>query len=336
VAGPFNRVEGDLEITLDIEGGAVKAAYVNSPLYCGFEQILIGKAPSDALIYTPRICGICSVSQSLAAAKALADAQGLAPAANGECRQNIILAAENIADHLTHFYMFFMPDFAAAVYAKEPWAGRAERFRAAGGEAQREFLPCRAEFMHIMGLLAGHWPHTLGLQPGGTTIAIGTAELARLAIYVSGFRRFLETVVFGDSLGAAHIAYGAVDRCHISRPTLLQARGHAVRCAGRRSLRRRAGRSATGSRSGKDGFRIIRSLHRRPGISRRATALVRPAPVSRLSLVRLYVREKIPRSPSSISFAPSTRVWSARCISSHRLTDKNTVRLLNLAQLQRG
>ena len=46
VVGPFNRVEGDLEIKLDVEDGAVTAAYVNSPLYRGFEQILLGKAPA--------------------------------------------------------------------------------------------------------------------------------------------------------------------------------------------------------------------------------------------------------------------------------------------------
>jgi hypothetical protein len=64
VLGPFNRVEGDLEITLDIEAGRVSAAYVNSPLYRGFEQILQGKMPADALTLVPRICGICSVAQS--------------------------------------------------------------------------------------------------------------------------------------------------------------------------------------------------------------------------------------------------------------------------------
>ena len=112
VVGPFNRVEGDLEIKLDVENGAVAAAYINSPLYRGFEQILLGKAPADALVYAPRICGICSVSQSLAAAHALAKAQGLTPPENGARLQNLILAAENVADHLTHFYMFFMPDFA--------------------------------------------------------------------------------------------------------------------------------------------------------------------------------------------------------------------------------
>jgi hydrogenase large subunit len=201
IAGPFNRVEGDLEVSLDVADGAVTAAYVNSPLYRGFEQILIGKAPSDALIYTPRICGICSVSQSVAAANALAQAQGITPAENGAILQNLILAAENLADHLTHFYMFFMPDFAQAIYAGELWHEKAAaRFRAMGGQAQREFLPARAAFMHVMGLAAGHWPHTLGLQPGGTTRAIGRAEQARLAGYVSGFRRFLETSLFGDTL----------------------------------------------------------------------------------------------------------------------------------------
>jgi uptake hydrogenase large subunit len=210
VVGPFNRVEGDLEIKLDVEGGAVTAAYVNSPLYRGFEQILMGKAPVDSLVYVPRICGICSVSQSIAAANALAKAQGIAPPENGARLQNFILAAENAADHLTHFYMFFMPDFAQPVYSDEPFfAKAAARFKALSGQAQREFLPARASFLHIMGLVAGHWPHTLGLQPGGTTRAIGRDVQARLTSHVLGLRRFLETSFFGDVLeSVAGIASG--------------------------------------------------------------------------------------------------------------------------------
>ena len=82
--GPFNRVEGDLEVRLDVEDGRVRKAWVNSPLYRGFEQILHGKDPRDALVIGPRICGICSVSQSMAAAYALADVQGLSMPPNGE------------------------------------------------------------------------------------------------------------------------------------------------------------------------------------------------------------------------------------------------------------
>lgn len=211
VAGTFNRVEGDLEIKLDVEIGAVTAAYVNSPLYRGFEQILLGKAPLDALVYAPRICGICSVSQSAAAAKALAKAQGLTAPKNGALLQNVILAAENVADHLTHFYMFFMPDFAQPVYAGEPWYDlAAARFQCISGQAQREFLPARAAFLHVMGLAAGHWPHTLGVQPGGITRAIGLNVQSRLTGHVLALRRFLETAFFGDVLeSVAGLASGA-------------------------------------------------------------------------------------------------------------------------------
>ena len=72
VVGPFNRVEGDLEVILDVADGAVREARVRSSLYRGFEQILQGKAPLDSLVFVPRICGICSVAQSAAAAQALA------------------------------------------------------------------------------------------------------------------------------------------------------------------------------------------------------------------------------------------------------------------------
>jgi len=100
ILGPFNRVEGDLEVEIDIQDGKVHKAWVNSPLYRGFEQILQGKDPMDALVYTPRICGICSVAQSVVAAQAIANAQGLEPAFNGQLATNIILACENLADHL--------------------------------------------------------------------------------------------------------------------------------------------------------------------------------------------------------------------------------------------
>ena len=72
IVGPFNRVEGDLEVTLDIRDGAVAEARVTAPLYRGFEQILLGRPAGDALVIAPRICGLCSVSQSVAAARALA------------------------------------------------------------------------------------------------------------------------------------------------------------------------------------------------------------------------------------------------------------------------
>ena len=74
ILGPFNRVEGDLEVKIEATTERISKAWVNAPLFRGYEQILHGKDPLDALVYTPRICGICSVSQSVAAANAIAAA----------------------------------------------------------------------------------------------------------------------------------------------------------------------------------------------------------------------------------------------------------------------
>lgn len=201
VVGPFNRVEGDLEISLDLEAGRVREARVNSPLFRGFEQVMIGRSPLDALAIVPRICGICSVSQSAAAASALADAMGIVPTANGQLARHLIQATENLADHLTHFYLFFMPDFARPAYADRAWfPDVAARFMAVKGSAAADMLPARASFLRLMGFLAGRWPHTLAIQPGGSTRAITAGERIRLLALLREFRSFLERHLFGDSL----------------------------------------------------------------------------------------------------------------------------------------
>ena len=203
IVGPFNRVEGDLEVTLDIEGGHVQAAYVNSPMYRGFEQILAGKHPQDAMVYVPRICGICSVAQSAAAAQALAQGMGLQPPPNGRLAANLTMAAENLADHLSHFYLFFMPDFARDGYRDRAWFADAQsRFKSVTGSAAADVMPVRAKFMNVMGYLAGRWPHTLALQPGGSSRALEEAEILRLKILLTEYRGFLESTLLGDSLEA--------------------------------------------------------------------------------------------------------------------------------------
>ncbi|MBS7669290.1 nickel-dependent hydrogenase large subunit [Croceicoccus gelatinilyticus] len=201
IIGPFNRVEGDLEVRLDTSADQVQRAEVTSPLYRGFERMLHAKPLPDALVYAPRICGICSVSQSVAAARALAamDNRAIPPA--GAHAINIVHAVENLADHFTHFYLFFMPDFARETYAPEPWhQAAAERFAAVKGTATRDALPARAGLMQLMGILAGKWPHTLSIQPDGSTRAITRSEKARAGVILTGFRGYLERTLFGDRL----------------------------------------------------------------------------------------------------------------------------------------
>ncbi|MBB97047.1 MAG: HupV protein [Rhodobacteraceae bacterium] len=201
LVGPFNRVEGDLEISLDIDAGQVVAARVNSPLYRGFERMLLGKRPEDALTITPRICGICSISQSAAAAMALAAAAGTIPTPDGARTAALLHAVENVSDHLTHFNLFFMPDFTRPLYADRPWYETAvDRFSAGQGSAARRAVEARAALLHIVGLLGGKWPHTLAIQPAGVTRAPSLRDKVRMGATLQVFRRYLEDTLFGAPL----------------------------------------------------------------------------------------------------------------------------------------
>ncbi len=201
ILGPINRVEGDLEVKLEVAQDRVTRAWVNSPLFRGFEAMLIDRAPGDALVYTPRICGICSVAQSFAAAGALAAWQNITPADNGRLAANLLLACENLADHLSHFYLFFMPDFARQAYTQKPWYDAvASRFRAQTGAVANDVLPARSALLQMTAILAGKWPHSLSIQPGGSSKVITRSEQLRLQAIISNFRSFLERCVFNDAL----------------------------------------------------------------------------------------------------------------------------------------
>jgi uptake hydrogenase large subunit len=76
----------------------------------------------------------------------------------------------------------------------------AERFKGIKGSAAGRTMHARAEFMHIMGLLAGKWPHSLAIQPGGSSRGVEIHEKMRLMAILASFRGFLEQQLFGDSL----------------------------------------------------------------------------------------------------------------------------------------
>lgn len=200
IVGPFNRVEGDLEVKLSIEEQKVREARVNSPLFRGFERLLLNRPASDVLVYAPRICGICSVSQSVASAYALADVYQMQMANQGRILSNLILATENLADHLTSFYLFFMPDFTRPIYADYPWYDQVKQHFQAGSSALAQVMQIRATWLNIMGIVAGKWPHSLAIRAGGTTRAVALHEVLQLRTIVAQVQQFVSQRLIGDDL----------------------------------------------------------------------------------------------------------------------------------------
>src|ERR1700690_510629 len=68
---PVGRVEGDLDVRVDIQDGGVVNAWTQAKLSRAFKIILRDKAPQAGLVVTPRACGICGASHLTCASWAL-------------------------------------------------------------------------------------------------------------------------------------------------------------------------------------------------------------------------------------------------------------------------
>ena len=103
------RSEGDLRIYWDERDGRIDAAWCQGTMYRGYEMILIGRHPEDALATTARLCGICSTSHVVAATDALEDAWNIVPPAQAVRLRNLFLAAESLMSDARQGALFFGP-----------------------------------------------------------------------------------------------------------------------------------------------------------------------------------------------------------------------------------
>ncbi|MFW6189585.1 MAG: nickel-dependent hydrogenase large subunit [Planctomycetota bacterium] len=188
---PFTRVEGDLSLEVEVADGAVSSARAAGTLFRGFEQMLRGRRPRDAVVMLCRICGQCGGAHSTAAAAALSAAWGASVPRNAALVRALIQATETILSHLAHFECSFAGDLCSL-----PGCGQLEeRFAPIRGRSFRRALRARKVLLGLMGLLAGKWPNTLAIQPGGVTRTLNQGELIRARGILAEFVRHLEECV---------------------------------------------------------------------------------------------------------------------------------------------
>jgi len=194
---PVNRVEGDLDIKVEIEDGVIVDAKSVGTLYRGFENILIGRDPMDALVFTPRVCGICSVSHLLAAAKALDEAYNVNPPPQAIRIRNLSILAETMQSDLRQHYLMFMSDFANEYYTDKKFFEDAKRmYEPFKGECTRAVLDITKEILKIIAILGGQWPHTSHIVPGGVVTNICHAELFDIQRYLISVKKWLEKNIY--------------------------------------------------------------------------------------------------------------------------------------------
>lgn len=108
---PLSRIEGHLSLELDVQKGKVVDAKSKGDMFRGYEMILKGRNPVDAMQITQRICGVCPVSHGIASVKNLDDAFGITPNKNGRLLRNLTFAANYLQSHILHFYHLAALDY---------------------------------------------------------------------------------------------------------------------------------------------------------------------------------------------------------------------------------
>jgi hydrogenase large subunit len=111
----LERIEGEAKLICSWEKKIISDARIEFLNFRGFEFMLEGKSPLDALVYTPRICGICGQAHLHTTVNALENiytniGEELTITKKAKLLREIGLNIEIIDSHIKWFYMFIMPD----------------------------------------------------------------------------------------------------------------------------------------------------------------------------------------------------------------------------------
>ena len=197
---PLNRVEGDLDIKVKIEDGIITEAKSVGTLYRGFENILQGRDPLDALVMTPRVCGICSISHLTAAVKALEDAHGIVPPMQAVRFRNLSIMCENLQSDLKQVFLMFMSDFASDYYKESSFYETAKAYYAPfKGTLSKSLLDATKDILKVIAYIGGQWPHTSHMVPGGLNVLADDLEIFRIRLLIVKFKRWYEQEVLKDT-----------------------------------------------------------------------------------------------------------------------------------------
>jgi hydrogenase large subunit len=216
---PVTRVAGALAFhtVVDLDSRQVMETNSMATLFRGYEVILQGRDPRDAIFISSRACGVCGGVHSTTAALALEMAFGIHPPPMGIVARNLLLSLEYLYDHPLHLFLLAGPDYSEpAVRETNPeiWA-RAESAPAPNAEVHgyrtmaelmTEMTPLTgklyAEALHMTRvareayvLIGGKYPHPQTIVPGGISATIDLSDLNEIHLRIVKFFDYGRKVV---------------------------------------------------------------------------------------------------------------------------------------------
>ena len=189
----IEKIEGEAELDFTFSKGKIEDVKINFGFYRGIEEILQGKDARDALVITPRVCGICNHAHLIAAVRAIENGYenaGLNVEISSKANdiREFTLACELIQNHVKWFYMTILPQLEA--YVKQ----RSEENYA----IKATYLS--STITKALAIFAGQWPHSSYAVPGGITCDPTHLDVMQAQGLVEESIKFFEQVMTGMPL----------------------------------------------------------------------------------------------------------------------------------------
>ncbi|MHC4385743.1 MAG: Ni/Fe hydrogenase subunit alpha [Planctomycetota bacterium] len=169
----LTRVEGHGNIAVNITDGTIEKCewqVPEAPRF--FEAMVRGRRYDDIQTIVSRICGICSISHSLVATKAVEAAQGLEVTEQTDLVRHLMHYSEQLQSHVLHVGYLVAPDLFAEK-SVVPLVPKAT-------DAVLKIIKCHRVANQMSALIAGRITHPITLTPGGMTRVPTEQELRDL------------------------------------------------------------------------------------------------------------------------------------------------------------
>ncbi len=189
----IEKVEGEAELDFTMKNGRVEGVEIHFGYTRSIEKILQGKADRDALVITPRVCGICNHAHLMAAVSAIENGYenaGVKIAMSDKAKsiRTFTLHCELIQNHVKWFYMVIVPQLNHLLNIKSD---------------DNPFLKASylsSTITKALATFAGQWPHSSYAVPGGVTCDPTYVDVMQAEALVEEGIRFFEEVMTGIPL----------------------------------------------------------------------------------------------------------------------------------------
>lgn len=208
---PVTRVAGALAFhtVVDLNDRKVLESRSVATLFRGYEIIMMGRDPRDAIYITSRACGVCGGTHSGTSALATEMAIGVKPPPLGIVLRNMLSVLEYLLDLPLHLFLLAGPDYSEAVVRRTNptlWS-QAERmdaphaqihgYRTVGdimrdmnaltGSLYLEALHMTRVAKEAYVLIGAKFPHPQTMVPGGVSATVSISTFNEVYIRLQRF-----------------------------------------------------------------------------------------------------------------------------------------------------